>query len=865
MTHQLYSVRPQPTPVHEEDVGLRTPPPFALGGHQHQSVIPPRVHSSREPQDLRRSIIDHLLYTCGRDPEHADLWSIYKSLSMALRDRLLHDWLLTRREFRAMGAKRIYYLSAEFLLGRTLVHNLINMQLTTAVEEAQRTFQVDLASLIEQAEDPGLGNGGLGRLAACFLDSLATLGYAGYGYGIRYEFGSFEQSIEHGWQRERADNWLRYGNPWEIERHELTAVVQFGGEVEQSVDDQGRMRCRWVNARKVLGVPYDTLIAGYGNGVVNTLRLWSARASRELNLSVFNAGDYRSAVEDKILSESISKVLYPDDSSWEGKRLRLQQQYFFTACSIWDIVRRFKQYHGDDWNLFADKVSIQLNDTHPSIAVPELMRVLLDTERLAWDQAFAIAQKTIAFTNHTLLPEALERWPIGLFEEMLPRHLQIIYEINHRFLQEVHVRFPNDQARLQRMSIIQEQPRQVRMANLAVVGSHSVNGVSALHSELVKHELLRDFYEFWPERFNNKTNGITPRRWLLTANPLLTELVTQTLGRGWETQLARLEELAGHIHNQSFLDRFAKVKRDNKAELSNFVRSQLGVTLPPDALFEVHAKRIHEYKRQLLTLMYVIWLYAHIKANPNQDVPPRAFIFSGKAAPGYHMAKLHIKLIHDVAQVVNRDPDVRDQLKVAFLENYSVSLAELTLPAADLSLQVSLAGTEASGTGNMKMALNGALTLGTYDGANIEIREAVGEEHFFLFGLRTEEVRRLQQEGYDPNAVIARSPNLQQAFELLASGFFNRDDLSRFAPIVHSLRTQDPYLVCADFDAFVEAQEAAAARYAEPTKWFSSAALNVARMGRFSSDTTIRRYAEEIWSAAPLPGGRRSVHISSTS
>ena len=846
-----YSTRPLPTPVQPDDFGLSTHPPV------HLRLPPPShaLHNVRVATDrdsLRQSLLDHLIYTCGREPQRADLWALYKSLSLLLRDRLLHKWIETRRRYREHNSKRIYYLSAEFLLGRTLVHNLINMGVYDDISEVLAEVGVELPSLIEQAEDPGLGNGGLGRLAACFLDSLATLGYAGYGYGIRYEFGSFEQQIDDGWQRERADGWLRYGNPWEIERHEFTAVVEFGGQVEESVDDYGRMRHRWVNTRKVLGLPHDTLIAGYGNGVVNTLRLWSSRASRELDLSVFNDGDYRAAVEDKIHSESISKVLYPDDTSWEGKRLRLRQQYFFTTCSIWDIVRRFKLYH-NNWDVFPDKVAIQLNDTHPSIAVAELMRVLVDTHRLPWDRAWHLTQRTIAFTNHTLFPEALECWPLDLFQELLPRHLQIIYEINHRFLMEVHLHFPHDHGRVERMSIIQEEPKQVRMANLAVVGSHSINGVSALHSELVKRELFRDLYDFWPERFNNKTNGITPRRWLLNANPALSRLITDTIGDGWQADLLRLSELQNYEGDSAFLERLEQIKRQNKAELSRYVMARLGVALPLDAMCSVHAKRIHEYKRQLLTALYIIHLYGQIKDGVAKNQPPRVFVFSGKAAPGYTMAKLHVKLINDIAAIVNRDPEVRGLLRVVFLENYSVSLAELVLPAADLSLQVSLAGTEASGTGNMKMALNGALTLGTYDGANIEILEAVGRDHFLLFGLTSQQVGEVRAAGYDPSAYIARSEHLDAVVQLLEAGFFSRDEPERFRPVVDSLRHHDPYLVCADFDAFVASNGLADERYADRTGWNRSALRNVAHMGRFSSDITVQAYADHIWKSEPLP------------
>ena len=850
MTKHRHSLRP--VPVTSDDVGLQPQQPVSLHLDQPASVPPPGVRVATDTSTIKRAIIDHLIYTCGREPHRADLWSLYKSLSLVLRDRLLQSWIETRHRYRKQQSKRVYYLSAEFLLGRTLIHNLINTELYDVVSEALSELGLDLPTLMEQAEDPGLGNGGLGRLAACFLDSMATLGYAGYGYGIRYEFGSFEQRIVQGWQRERADGWLRYGDPWEVERHEFTTVVEFGGRVEESVDDYGRLRHRWVDTRKVLGLPHDTLISGYGNGVVNTLRLWAARASRELDLSVFNDGDYRAAVEDKILTESISKVLYPDDRSWEGKLLRLRQQYFFTACSIWDIVRRFKLYHGD-FSIFADKVAIQLNDTHPSIAVAELMRVLVDSERLPWNLAWEITQKTIAFTNHTLLPEALECWPVSMFESLLPRHLQIIYEINQRFLQEIHLHYPNDVDRLRRMSIIQEEPKQIRMAHLAVVGSHSINGVSELHTELVKSHLLSDFYDYWPERFNNKTNGITPRRWLLTANPNLSELITDCIGDGWKTNLTELARLSDFVGDEEFRHRFERVKRNNKIELAEYVRDNLGVLLPLNAMYSVHAKRIHEYKRQLLTALYVVHCYLRLKNSSMEDCPHRVFVFSGKAAPGYAMAKLHIKLINDIAATVNWDPDIRDKLRVAFLENYSVSLAELILPAADLSLQISVAGAEASGTGNMKMALNGAITLGTLDGANIEIRDAVGPDHFLAFGLSTDEVFSLQKDGYQPRKCIERSPALKAAIELIASGFFCRDDRERFAPIVQSLYEHDPYFVCADFDAFVAANEEADRRYADPSSWYRSAGLNVAHMGRFSSDLAIRAYAEDIWKAQPLP------------
>jgi len=734
-------------------------------------------------------------------------------------------------------------------MGRTLGHNLINMGLYETASKVMDELGVPLADVLEQPSDPGLGNGGLGRLAACFLDSMTTLGYAGYGYGIRYEFGSFDQTIERGWQREHADAWLRFGNPWEILRHEFTSLVSFGGSVEQSVDDTGRARYRWVNTRQVLGVPYDTLISGYGNGLANTLRLWSARASRELDLRVFNDGDYRSAVEDKILSESISKVLYPNDQSSEGKRLRLTQQYFFVACSIDDVVRRFKRYNKDFRHL-PEMVAIHLNDTHPAIAVAELMRVLVDLEKLPWDAAWALTQQTLSYTNHTLLPEALERWPVELFEELLPRHLQIIYEINHRFLLDVHVFAPNDTKRQRRMSIIEEEPvKQVRMAHLAVVGSHSVNGVAPLHSRLLQTHLFPEFHEMWPERFNNKTNGITPRRWLLSANPRLSQLISERIGNEWPTHLPQLKQLLRYADDAETLAALDRVKRDAKRRLGAVVHERRGLEVRDDAMYVVHVKRIHEYKRQLLNALHLVHLYNQIKKHPSVEMTPRVFIFAGKAAPGYTMAKLHIKLITDIAKIVNRDPMVGDRLKVVFLANYGVSLAEVIMPAADLSVQSSLAGTEASGTGNMKMALNGALTIGTHDGANVDIFEAVGEDNAFSFGLRVNDVEAVRAAGYDPLTAIERSPDLRDAIALIESGFFSRSDVKRFAPVVDSLRHHDPYLVCADFDAYVAAQQRALVAYTDRDAWLRKVLINIAHMGTFSSDETVRQYADDIWHA----------------
>jgi starch phosphorylase len=698
-----------------------------------------------------------------------------------------------------------------------------------------------------------LGNGGLGRLAACFLDSMATLSLPGYGYGIRYEFGIFHQKIENGWQVEQGDAWLRFGCEWEIPRHEYTVEVHFGGRVEAGTDPDGRFRARWRNTHTVLGVPYDYPCPGYGNETVNTLRLWSARASRDFNLQVFNDGDYRRAVEEKALSESISKVLYPKDDSPAGKELRLKQQYFFVCCSVSDIVRRYKKHH-DTFDAFPDSVAIQLNDTHPAITVAELMRVLLDTEDLEWKKAWEITVKTLGFTNHTLLAEALERWPVSMFRRLLPRHLQIIFEINARFLQEVNVRWPGDNERLRRMSLIEEgREKQVRMAHLAVVGSHSVNGVAELHSELIKEQLMPDFYELWPERFNNKTNGVTPRRWILLANPQLAKAISREIGDAWLTDLDQLKALEGHEDNVGLLQQLGMVKRDNKARLAGIIAQTTDVTVDPDSLFDVQVKRIHQYKRQLMNCLHIVSLYQALKDDPNRDVVPRTFIFGGKAAPGYAMAKLHIKLINDVANVINTDRSIRDKLRVVFAPNYNVTLAERIIPAADLSEQISMAGKEASGTGNMKFAMNGALTIGTLDGANIEIRERVGAENFFLFGLNADEVRDLKQSGYRPMDFIEKSETLREAINLIAAGFFSLDQRDRFRPVVDALRHQDPYLVCADFDDYRRAHQDADAVFREPLEWQRRAVLNIANMGTFSSDRTIKQYADDIWGAKPCP------------
>jgi glycogen phosphorylase len=802
---------------------------------------------------FRRSVLDHLLYTCAKEPRDSSPADLYQSLAHTVRDRLVHRWLATQRTYDDKDVKRVYYLSSEFLTGRSLGLCLLNLRLYGMAEAIAAERGLDLGHILDQEGDPGLGNGGLGRLAACFMDSLATLSLPAAGYGIRYDFGIFEQSIEDGHQLERHDNWLQGGNPWELPRFEEVQVVGFGGWTEAFSDAERRPRVRWMPGRTVLGVPYDSFIVGHQADTVNTLRLWAARATQDFNLRYFNAGDFRRAVEEKIDSENISKVLYPNDQTEEGKALRLKQQYFFVACSLGDIVRRYKRKH-TSFDLFPDRAAIQLNDTHPSVAIAELMRIFVDEEGLSWEAAWELTQATFGYTNHTLLPEALERWPVPLFERLLPRHLQIIYDINDRFLQEVDARWPGESARRARMSIIEEgAPKQVRMAHLATVGSHSVNGVAQLHTELVKRELLSDFHDLWPERFNNKTNGVSPRRWLLYANAPLTRLISSRLGTAWiDRDLEKLREIERFAWDEPFLHALREIKQDNKRDLTVLVRRLTGVELPPEALFLVQVKRIHEYKRQLLTCLQVMAHYVHLKRSPGLDFVPRAYVFAGKAAPAYAMAKLHIKLMNDVAAVVNGDPAMRGRLAVAFVPNYGVTLAQAIIPAADLSLQISTAGKEASGTSNMKLALNGALTLGTFDGANVELHEAVGADNFFLFGLRADEVAHLKQRGYDPRVYIERSPALLEALALLKSGFWSAGDRERFRPIVDSLRHDDPFLVCADFDEYGVAENQAADVYRDPLDWSRRALLNIAGASRFSADDTVGRYASEIWGIRPV-------------
>jgi len=807
-------------------------------------------------ESLQQSFANHLECTLVKDKYSATRHDRYKSLAYTVRDRLGERWIATQQTYYEKDAKRVYYLSLEFLIGRTLGNSIINLDLVENCRRAMDELGLDLEELTEVEWDAGLGNGGLGRLAACFLDSMATLELPAYGYGIRYEYGIFFQRIKDGYQYETPDNWLRYENPWEIPRPEYLYPVDFYGRVHQYTGADGSLRFEWVDTQQVMAMAYDTPIPGYLNNTVNNLRLWAAKSTREFDLNYFNEGDYVKAVENKRQSETISKVLYPSDSMYQGKELRLKQQYFFVSATLQDAIRRYIKTH-NNFDGFADKVAMQLNDTHPSIAIPELMRILLDIDGMAWEKAWDITVKTFAYTNHTILPEALERWPVSLIERVLPRHMQIIYEINRRFLDEVARRYANDPdpTRLQRMSLIEEgEEKKVRMAHLAIVGSHSTNGVAALHSSLLKTDIFKDFYDFFPERFNNKTNGITQRRWLKKCNPSLSTLISQAIGDGWIRNLDEIKKLAPLAEDAGFRDKWKKVKAANKRQLANYIEHSNGIRINLASIFDCQVKRIHEYKRQLLNALHVIALYNRIKGNPAGSFVPRTKIFGGKAAPSYFMAKLIIKLINSIAEVVNKDPAIGDRLKVVFLENYNVSLAERIFPAADLSEQISTAGTEASGTGNMKFALNGALTIGTMDGANVEIREEVGEDNIFIFGLTTPEVATLKRTGYRPIDYYLRDPELKQAIDMISSGQFSPGQPNLFSPTVNSLLQGDHYTLLADFTSYVSCQEEQVCRfYQQPDVWTKKAILNVAGMGRFSSDRTIKEYAEEIWGVHPVP------------
>ncbi|AKH39556.1 maltodextrin phosphorylase [Nitrosomonas communis] len=801
---------------------------------------------------LKQAVIDHLHYSIGHPPVAMTLHDYYYALALAVRDRMQHRWLNTIQTNFDLKRKIVCYLSAEFLMGPHLGNNLLNLGIEQEARTALAELGQDLDSVLECEEEPGLGNGGLGRLAACYLDSLATLQRPAVGFGIRYEFGIFDQEIHDGWQTEITDKWLRYGNPWEIAKPEVACYVNWGGHTEHYRDEAGSDRVRWVPYRVVKGTAFDTPIQGYGVNNCNTLRLWSAEAVESFDFQAFNTGDYYQAVEDKVVSETVTKVLYPNDEPQIGKHLRLGQQYFFVSCSLQNLLHILELADVPVEN-FAERYAVQLNDTHPSIGVAELMRLLVDERRLGWDKAWAITVQTFGYTNHTLLPEALETWPLPMFQTLLPRHLEIIYEINRRFLDEVRARFPRDEARVARMSLIGEAGEKcIRMAHLAAVGSHAINGVAALHSDLLKASVLKDFYEMWPERFSNKTNGVTPRRFLALANPGLRALLNETLGGQWPVEVGWLHELEAKAGDAAFRSKWRAIKEANKKRLADYIRAHTDIELDPTWLFDIQVKRIHEYKRQHLNVLHIVTLYRRLKENPGLKIPPRAFIFGGKAAPGYFMAKRIIKLINAVAETINADPDVNTRMKVAFVPNFNVQNAQLIYPAADLSEQISTAGKEASGTGNMKFMLNGALTIGTLDGANVEIREEVGAENFFLFGLTAEEVERIKRERYHPTDYIASNPELRAVLELINSGYFSRGDAEVFRSVVDNLTFSDPFLVLADYAAYIACQEQVNVAWQDKEKWTRMSILNTACSGKFSSDRAIREYCDEIWNVQPV-------------
>jgi len=797
------------------------------------------------------SFANHLQYSLSKDQYTATMYDLYYSLALSARDRLIERWIRTQQLYYKNNVKRIYYLSAEYLMGRALVNNLVNLGMYEETKKAMESLHIDPELLFQEEPDMGLGNGGLGRLAACFLDSMATLELPGYGYGIRYEFGIFDQVIRNMAQVEQPEIWLKRGNPWEIARPEYGMTVKFYGKVRATTLPDGSVKNEWIDAEEVIGIPYDTPICGYGNNTINTLRLWSARSSKEFDLEFFQHGDYLKAVEHKNVSENISKVLYPNEQMIKGKELRLKQQYFFVSCSIQDIIRRYLN-HNKDFSAFPDKAAIQMNDTHPSLAVAELMRLLVDEHGLSWDAAWDITTRTCAYTNHTLLAEAMEKWSVSLFETLLPRHLKIIYEINHRFLRDVSVRYIGDENRLRRMSVIEDgDEKKVRMAHLAIVGSHSVNGVAKLHTRLIRERELRDFDDMYPGRFNNKTNGITPRRWLLAANPDLAKLISRHIGDGWITDLSKLSTLEPLADDPEFRKAFRAVKQKNKDRFAALAHQLTGVSINVNSIFDVQVKRIHEYKRQLLNIVHAIYCWLKVKQDPEFDIHPRTFIFGGKAAPGYAMAKMTIQLICHIADMLNRDTSTNQKIKVLFLPNYRVSLAEKIFPASDISEHISTAGYEASGTSNMKFALNGAITVGTLDGANIEIMEEVGQENIFIFGLTADEVSQLKP-SYKPYNYYLKDPLLKRVIDLIRGGFFSPEQPDLFHPLADLLLQTDPYLVFADFEAYHQCQMKADALYRNTEEWTRKAILNVARIGRFSSDRTISEYNAEIWKAEPL-------------
>jgi len=803
-------------------------------------------------EHLKRAFIDSLIYGQARRPERATTLDYYLAIASSIRDRLTQRWVNTIQAYSHPDVRIVCYFSAEFLLGPHLGNNLLNLGIDAPVSQAMQELGLNRQEIIDTEEEPGLGNGGLGRLAACYMDSLATLQIPAIGFGIRYEFGIFDQLIRDGWQVEVTDKWLQWGNPWEIARPEGAVEVAFGGHTETYTDTHGSQRVRWVPGHVVKAVPYDTPILGYHTNTVNSLRLWRAEAVESFDFRAFNAADYLGSVRDKMQSENISKILYPNDEDIKGKELRLQQQFFFVSASLQTLIRihlsqqrPLEEFHA--------KWAIQMNDTHPSIAVAELMRLLVDEHAVSWEAAWETTKKTLGFTNHTLLPEALEKWSLAIFQQILPRHLEIIYEINRRFLDEVKAKFPGDNDRLRRLSLIDESgERYVRMAYLAAVGSHAVNGVAALHTELLERDVLHDLYEMYPERFSNKTNGVTPRRWMALANPGLSALITRKIGDGWVSNLDQLRTLENHIGDGGFLEEWRTTQHNVKRELVDYIAKKTGAVVDPASMFDVMVKRIHEYKRQHLKVLHIVALYNRIKRDPSTHIVPRTFLFGGKAAPGYFMAKLIIKLINSVAEVVNTDSDVAGRLRVVFLPDYNVTFGQRVYPSADLSEQISLAGKEASGTGNMKFSMNGALTVGTLDGANIEIRQEVGDENFFLFGLTTDQVYAMKAAGYNPSAYYHSNAALKDVIDELASGRFSRGDQGLFKPLLDSLLSSDPYMLLADFQAYIECQDRIDQAFLDLDHWTRMSILNTARMGKFSSDRAIRQYSDDIWHVKPV-------------
>ena len=810
------------------------------------------TYRSMDRDGLIESIANHIEFSQCKNRYTAEDFDIYRSFALSIRDRLVEFWNDTQQTYQKKQCKQVYYFSLEYLIGRSLKNNLLNLGIMNAGGDAIRKIGYDLEELQELEHDAGLGNGGLGRLAACFLESMATLQLPAHGYGIRYEFGIFKQQFENGAQVEAPDNWLEEGYPWEIPRMEIVYPVHFFGHLKDKINEKGESKRLWVETEEVMAMAYDVPIAGFGNHTVNNLRLWSAKPSKSFDFQLFNSGDYIQAVEETQRSGMISKVLYPNDQGFSGKELRLKQQYFFVAASLQDIIQSFKK-HSETFESFPEHVAIQLNDTHPSIAIPELMRILIDEEDLGWDEAWDITTRVFAYTNHTVLPEALESWSVDLMGRLLPRHLEIIYEINDIFLEDVKKQFPDDADLLRRISFIEENDhKQIRMPYLSIVGSHTINGVAVLHTELLKTTVFKDFYKLFPERFQNKTNGITPRLWLRNANPELSELITEKIGDGWITELQQLRKLEPFADDPEFQDSWRTVKRLKKEQLAKWLKQTSGVVIDPVSLFDVQIKRIHEYKRQLLNILHVVFLYNKMLEHPELPFVPRTILLGGKAAPGYYMAKLIINLANDVAHLVNNDPAMKDRLKVVFVPNYNVSVAEKLIPATDISQHISTAGTEASGTGNMKFILNGALILGTMDGANIEIAEEVGAENFFTFGLSSDEINSLAESGYNPRVLYQNNPELREVLSMINTGYFNRDKPHLYNDLYNSLVFEDKYMLLEDFASYVECQQRVMKTWADTEKWTKMSILNTAASGKFSSDRTIAEYAKDIWELEPV-------------